>query len=332
VQYKIKDAKGDMRGFAPHCNCEQCREERGAYYCAQYNIEGDEVQITVNLDSAANITAIADDLSGLFYELPSRKVELGGFDTTQQNLCKGFTGMQITTTTRRGERHEMPKANIVTAPFFQGSLLSIMRSMQEGDSYLFGPKGGAKVCCEYKVQGSADEVVTRVRRNSEGMWVIDVEIDGKTKPFTIDSESNVLTLDVSFSELASKYPKVFEGMSGYNDLEPIGTMQIIEDLPVAMKDTKGVTHGMTIDRAVFSQTIHQNLIPLQQLFKGDQDWVVLDKDGGWIVNASSTKIKMSKEAAVTDIRLEDGSYVMDVTLDATRLKEFLKLPLRERQE
>ena len=332
VLYPIKDSKGDMRGFAPRCNCEQCREERGAYYCAQYNIEDNKVKLQVALDSAANVTAIDDKWAGLFYGQNWSKILLGGFDTTQVNSCRGFSNVQVATTTRRGERQELPEINVVTAPFFKGSLLSVMRSMQEGDSYIFGAKGGAKISGKFKIQAGPDKVLTKVERDATGMWVIDIEIDGQKKPFVMDSESNVLTLDKSFSQLASKYPKATEEMSGYNDLQPIGAVQIIENLSVISMDTKGVAREVIIDRAVFGKTIHQNLIPLQQLIKGDQDLVVLDKDGGWIINASLTMIKMTEDNDVTDIRLVNGSYVMDIVLDATRLKEFLKLPLPERRE
>jgi hypothetical protein len=109
-------------------------------------------------------------------------------------------------------------------------------------------------------------------------------------------------------------------------------VQIIENLPATMKDSKGTSHAMIIERAAFSETINQNLIPLRQLITSDQDWVVLHKDGGWIIHASSTTIKMDKGSEVTDIELVDGSYVMPVIFDATKLKEFLKLPLPKRRE
>jgi hypothetical protein len=267
----------------------------------------------------------------MFYEKESTNVKLGGFDCTQQKTCRGYTDVKAACTTRAGGRHEMSNGNVVTAPFFHGSLFSV-QGIQEGESYIFGQDQGFKVAGTCRFHTSADKIITEIRRNKEGMWTIDIIVDGKKITFVIDSEANLMTLSKEHSDIVQKYPTTSEKISGYDDTEPVGTVQIIENLPATMKDNKGTSHAMIIERAAFSETINQNLIPLRQLISSDQDWGVLDKDGGWVIKASSTTIKMDKGSEVADIELVEDSYVMPVTFDATRLKEFLKLPLPQRRE
>jgi hypothetical protein len=334
VVQKFTCADGTMVEFDPECTCKSCKDARVQYNLQLHadHIRGDSMVVQMRIDTGAMTNTMQFPQNRILGTQVSNIVRVSGFDSSQQDEALSFKDVTGAFTTRRGEIWSSQIGNVVTAPFLKDSLFSLDAMFKSGDSCaVFTSKGALLIDKPVQLKGSGEVSFVMIHRNGDGMWTIEAELLSIKTMFVVDTEASLATLTSEYEPLMVGKEGVLETIFGYNDIKPVRETMVYKNLEVAVTDKQGQSHRLVVSKAALDKGFTRNLIPLRMLCTSENDMVILNRTGGWLVKSANRIELIATGADEIEAPLRDGSYQLEVKFPLEQLRKFYEQPRSTRK-